>query len=359
MTARIKTMNTTRTIAFFDTKPYDRESFDRLNDGRYDIRYFETRLTAAALPLADGCDAACAFVNAEIDRDVVEGLVARGVKVLAMRCAGYNNVDFKAAFEAGLTVVRVPAYSPYAVAEHAAALLLGLTRHIPRAASRTRDFNFSLVGLTGFDLHGKTAGIVGTGKIGRIFADICKGFGMRVLACDAFPNPATGLEYVTLDRLLAESDVVSLHCPLLPETKHLVNADSLAKAKRGFTLINTSRGGLVDSEALLSALRDGTVGAAGLDVYEEESEWFYEDRSDVTRQNKTLSLLVSLPNVIVTSHQAFLTREALANIASTTLANLDAYFSGAPLENEICYRCTGTERPEGASCPRRTGGRCH
>ena len=351
-------MNANKTIAFFDTKPYDRESFDRLNDGRYDIRYFESRLTAAALPLADGCDAACAFVNAEIDRAVVEGLVARGVRVLAMRCAGYNNVDFRAAYEAGLTVVRVPAYSPYAVAEHAAALLLALTRHVHRAAARTRDYNFSLVGLTGFDLHGKTAGVVGTGKIGRIFADICKGFGMRVLAYDAFPNPATGLEYVPLDRLLAESDVVSLHCPLLPETKHMIDANSLAKAKRGFTLVNTSRGGLVDSDALLAALRDGTVGAAGLDVYEEESEWFYEDRSDATRQNKTLSLLVSLPNVIVTSHQAFLTREALANIASTTLGNLDAYFSGAPLENEICYRCTGTERPEGASCPRRRNGRC-
>lgn len=346
-------------IAFFDTKPYDKESFERQNNGRYDIRYFETRLTAAALPLADGCDAACAFVNAEIDRAVVEGLVKRGIKVLAMRCAGYNNVDFKAAYEAGLTVVRVPAYSPYAVAEHAAALLMTLTRHIHKAAARTRDFNFSLVGLTGFDLHGKTAGIVGTGKIGRIFADICKGFGMKVLAYDVFPNPSTGLEYVTLDRLLAESDVVSLHCPLLPDTKHLINADTLAKAKRGFTLINTSRGGLVDSKTLLAALRDGTVGAAGLDVYEEESEWFYEDRSDVTRQNKTLSLLVSLPNVIVTSHQAFLTHEALANIATTTLKNLDAYFAGAPLENEICYRCLGSGGAKKADCPQRANGRCH
>ena len=345
-------------LAFFDTKPYDRESFDRLNDGRYDIRYFETRLTAAALPLADGADAACAFVNAEIDRAVVEGLVARGIKILAMRCAGYNNVDFRAAWDAGLTVVRVPAYSPYAVAEHAAALLLSLVRHIHRAASRTRDYNFSLVGLTGFDLHGKTAGIVGTGKIGRIFAAICQGLGMRVIAYDAFPNPATGLEYVSLDRLWAESDVISLHCPLLPETQHLVNAASLASMKRGVVLLNTSRGGLVDSDALLAALRDGTVGAAGLDVYEEESDWFYEDRSDVTRQNKTLSLLVSLPNVIVTSHQAFLTREALANIATTTFANLDAYFAGAPLENEICYRCTGSARPENAACPRRTSGRC-
>ncbi len=346
-------------IAFFDTKPYDRESFDKINGGRYEIKYFETRLTAAALPLAEGCDAACAFVNAEIDRAVVEGLVARGIKVLAMRCAGYNNVDFNAAFEAGLTVVRVPAYSPYAVAEHAAALLLSLDRHIHKAAARTRDFNFSLAGLTGFDLHGKTAGIVGTGKIGRIFAEICKGFGMRVLAYDAFPNPATGLEYVSFDRLLAESDVVSLHCPLLPDTRHLIDAAALAKAKRGFTLVNTSRGGLVDSEALLAGLRDGTVGAAGLDVYEEESEWFYEDRSDVTRQNKTLSLLVSMPNVIVTSHQAFLTHEALANIAGTTLKNLDDYFAGAPLENEICYRCLGTGAEAKPDCPRRVHGRCH
>ena len=278
-------------IAFFDTKPYDKESFDRLNNGRYEIRYFETRLTLAALPLADGCDAACAFVNAEIDRAVVEGLVKRGIKVLAMRCAGYNNVDFKAAYESGLTVVRVPAYSPYAVAEHAAALLLSLNRHIHKAAARTRDFNFSLAGLTGFDLHGKTAGIIGTGKIGRIFADICKGFGMRILAHDAHPKSIEGIEEVSLERLLAESDVVSLHCPLLPETKHMINAVSLAQAKRGILLINTSRGGLIDSEALLAALRDGTVGGAGLDVYEEESEWFYEDRSDVTRQNKTLSLL--------------------------------------------------------------------
>ncbi len=345
-------------IAFFDTKSYDRESFDRLNNGRYDIRYFETRLTAAALPLANGCDAACAFVNAEIDRAVVEGLVSEGIKVLALRCAGYNNVDFKAAFDAGLTVVRVPAYSPYAVAEHAVALLLTLNRHIHKAAARTRDFNFSLVGLTGFDLHGKTVGVVGMGKIGRIFAGICLGFGMRVLAYDAFPKPQDGIEFVPIDTLLTESDVISLHCPLMPETKHLFNEETFSKVKPGVVLINTSRGALVDSEALLSALRDGRVGAAGLDVYEEESEWFYEDRSEVTRQNRTLSLLVSMPNVIVTSHQAFLTREALANIATTTLANLDAYFAGAPLENEICYRCMGTGHPQG-DCPKRLDGRCH
>lgn len=348
----------TKTIAFFDAKPYDRESFDKVNNGRYDIRYFDTRLTAAALPLADGCDAACAFVNAEIDRDVVEGLVAKGIKVLALRCAGYNNVDFKAAYDAGLTVVRVPAYSPYAVAEHAVALLMTLNRHIHKAAVRTRDFNFSLAGLTGFDLYGKTAGVVGMGKIGRVFAGICLGFGMKVLAYDAFPNPQEGVEFVPLHRLLAEADVVSLHCPLTPETKHLFNDETFAKMKKGVILINTSRGGLVDSDALLSALRDGHVGAAGLDVYEEESEWFYEDRSEVTKQNKTLSLLVSMPNVIVTSHQAFLTHEALANIATTTLSNLDAYFAGAPLENEICYRCMGTGRPQ-TDCPKRSGGRCH
>jgi len=345
-------------IAFFDAKPYDRDAFDRLNAGRYDIRYFETRLTASALPLAAGCDAVCAFVNDEIDRKVIEGLTAAGIKVLALRCAGYNNVDFKVAYDMKLTVVRVPAYSPYAIAEHAAALLLALNRHIHKASARTRDFNFSLAGLTGFDLHGKTAGIVGMGKIGTIFSHICNGFGMRVLAFDAHPHEEAGVEYVGMERLLTESDVISLHCPLMPATHHLFNQETFCKVKPGVVLINTSRGGLIDSEALLAALRDGLVGAAGLDVYEEESEWFYEDRSDVTRQNKTLSLLVSMPNVIVTSHQAFLTREALTNIASTTLGNLDAYFAGEPLENEICYRCLGNGGAAKKDCPHRIGGRC-
>lgn len=345
-------------IAFFDAKSYDKDSFDRLNQGRYEIRYFETRLSSAALPLAEGCEAACAFVNDTIDRAVIEGLTDRGIKVLAMRCAGYNNVDFKAAYERRLTVVRVPAYSPYAVAEYTMGLLLTLIRHIHKAAVRTRDFNFSLVGLTGFDLHGKTVGIIGTGKIGRIFADICKGMGMRVLAYDAFPNPSTDLEYVPLERLLAESDVISLHCPLMPTTHHIINAESIQQMKPGVVLLNTSRGGLIDSEALLAALREGTIRAAGLDVYEEETEWFYADRSDVTRQNKTLSLLVSMPNVIVTSHQAFLTHEALGNIAETTLNNLDAYFSGAPLPNEICYRCLNSDGTEKKNCTKRANGRC-
>ena len=345
-------------VAFFDAKPYDRESFDALNRGRYELSYFETRLRPASLPLLDGCAAACAFVNDEIDAQVVEGLVARGVRILAMRCAGYNNVDLKAAYEKGLSVVRVPAYSPYAVAEHAASLLMTLNRHIHKAAARTRDFNFSLVGLTGHDLHGKTVGVIGTGKIGRVFCDICKGFGMNVLAYDAFPNPATGLNYVSLDELLAKADVISLHCPLTPETHHMINHTTISKMKPGVILVNTSRGALVESDALLAALRSGHIGAAALDVYEEESGWFYEDRSATVRQNKVLALLVSMPNVIVTSHQAFLTHEALANIATTTLANLDAFFSNQPLANEVCYRCMGQSAPAQACCPKREDGRC-
>jgi len=345
-------------VAFFDTKPYDVESFNAVNNGRYDIRYFDTRLTASAVPLAEGCEAVCAFVNAEIDAPTVKALAARGVQVLAMRCAGYNNVDFKAAYDCGLTVVRVPAYSPHAVAEHAAALLLTLDRKLHKAAARTREYNFSLVGLTGFDLYGKTAGVIGTGRIGMCFCDICRGFGMKVLAFDSFPKPESGLEYVSLERLLAEADVISLHCPLTPETEHLLNAETLKKTKRGVYIINTSRGGLIDSASLLENLRSGQVGGAGLDVYEEESDWFYEDRSSVTRQNETLSLLVSLPNVIVTSHQAFLTREALHNIAVTTLQNLDDFFSGAPLPNEVCYLCMGGKQASNCHCPNRRNGRC-
>lgn len=347
-----------RKIAFFDAKPYDRDSFDAANSGRYDICYFDTRLTASTAILADGCDAVCAFVNSEVTEDTIAKLAALGIRVLALRCAGYNNVDFQAAYRHRLTVVRVPAYSPYAVAEHAAALLLTLNRHLHKAAARTRDYNFSLAGLTGFDLHGKTAGIVGLGKIGRCFSNICLGLGMEVLAYDLFPKDGDGLKYVDLDTLLSRSDVISLHCPLLPETAHLINAGSLAKMKDGVYIINTSRGGLIDTPALLAALRSGKAGGAGLDVYEEESEWFYEDKSNVTRQDETLSLLVSLPNVIVTSHQAFLTREALENIAMTTLGNLDDFFGGRPLANEICYRCTGRAAPAGSDCPSRKNGRC-
>ena len=348
-----------RKLAFFDAKPYDQASFERLNAGRYAITYIDTRLTPASLPLVEGHDAVCAFVNDVVDGAVIEGLVKRGVRVLVMRCAGYNNVDFKTAYEKGLTVLRVPAYSPYVVAEHALALLMSLNRHIHKAAARTREFNFSLVGLTGIDLHGKTAGVIGTGKIGRVFCEICAGLGMRVLAYDPYPNPESKLTYVPLDTLLAEADVLSLHCPLTPETRHIINAETIQKMKPDALLINTSRGGLIESEALLCALREGRLGGAGLDVYEEESEWFYEDHSDALKRDDVLALLVSMPNVILTSHQAFLTHEALANIATTTLDNLDAYFAGKPLENEICYRCLGQPQAAKRPCPKRKNGRCH
>ena len=349
-----------KSVAMFDAKPYDREAFDRANSGRYALRYFEAKLSVGTLPLVEGCEAICVFVNDEVDRPVLEGLAARGVRVVALRCAGYNQVDFKAAYELGITVVRVPAYSPYAVAEHALALLMTLNRHLHKAAARTREFNFSLVGLTGMDLHGKTAGVVGTGKIGRVFCAICQGLGMRVLAFDAFPDAKLAAEvtYVPLETLLAEADVVSLHCPLTPQTHHLMGAKAFAGMKPGALLINTSRGALVDSAALIESLREGRLGGAGLDVYEEESDWFFEDRSAVVRQDKALALLVSMPNVVVTSHQAFLTREALANIAETTLANLDDVFAGRPLANEICYRCQGQAQAAGMDCPGRKQGRC-
>ena len=331
-------------VAFFDAKPYDRESFDALNRGRYELSYFETRLRPASLPLLDGCAAACAFVNDEIDAQVVEGLVARGVRILAMRCAGYNNVDLKAAYEKGLSVVRVPAYSPYAVAEHAASLLMTLNRHIHKAAARTRDFNFSLVGLTGHDLHGKTVGVIGTGKIGRIFAGICKGFGMRVLAYDKFPDPESGLDYVELPELLRQADVISLHCPLTEETRHMIDADAITQMKPGAVLVNTSRGGLVDTEALIEGLKSHKVGAACLDMYEEEGDLFYEDCSEEIVADDTLVRLISMPNVIVTSHQAFLTREALSNIAATTVDNLLKFERGEPSpDTEVCYRCERKE----------------
>lgn len=345
-------------IAFFGAKSYDREAFDAANNGRYELRYFRTRLAPTSLPLADDCDAVCAFVNDTVDKEVVEGLKKRGIELIAMRCAGYNNVDFKAAYDEGVTVVRVPAYSPYAVAEHAAALLLTLNRHLHKAAARTRDYNFSLNGLTGFDLHGKTAGIIGAGKIGRIFGDIMKGFGMKVLAFDHYPIEGNGFEYCDMDRIFKEADVISLHCPLTSDNHHLVNSEKLAMMKKNAILINTSRGGLIDSDALLDALREGQIGGAGLDVYEEEGEWFYDDHSESIKQNKNLSLLVSMPNVIITSHQAFLTHEALSNIANTTLNNLDAFFSGAELENEVCYCCRDGKTVMPPNCPKRTTGKC-
>ena len=331
-------------IAFFDAKPYDMPGFDRyVMDTGLQIKYFETRLNEDTVSLAAGFDGVCVFVNDNVNEAVVNKLHELGVKVIALRCAGFNNVDTRACF-GKIHVYRVPAYSPYAVAEHGMALLLTLNRKIHKAYNRTHEFNFSLSGLTGFDLHGKTAGIIGTGKIGLIFANICKGFGMKVLAYDKFPNPASGLEYVELDTLLRQSDVISLHCPLTEETHHMINAGTMAMMKKGVVLVNTSRGGLVDTEALISGIKSGIIGGAALDVYEEEADLFYEDRSDGIVLDDKLVRLIAMPNVIVTSHQAFLTEEALDNIASTTVDNLTRFFSGnGNPDTEVCYHCPRKE----------------
>ena len=326
-------------LAFFDAKPYDKPAFDRYAaDAGIKIKYYETKLNEDTVELATGADAVCVFVNDTVNREVIDRLYELGVKTVALRCAGFNNVDIKHA--AGkIRVVRVPAYSPYAVAEHAIALLLTSIRRIHKAYIRTRDFNFSLNGMTGFDLHGKTVGVIGTGRIGRVFIDICLGFGMKVLAYDKFP--AEGLDngdtvrYVTTEELFAKSDIISLHCPLTEETYHIINEQSLAACKRGVVLINTSRGALVDAEALLSAIKARQVGAACLDVYEEESDLFFEDNSGHILEDDTLARLISMPNVIVSSHQAFLTEEALSNIAETTVENLLALESSGSSENEV------------------------
>ena len=319
-------------VAFFDTNPYDVPGFDHYAAGAgLEIKYFETRLNADTVSLASGFDAVCVFVNDTVDSAVVEKLYEMGVKVIALRCAGFNNVDIRAA-SGKLPVYRVPAYSPYAVAEHAMALLLTINRRTHKAYIRTRDFNFSLQGFVGFDLYGKTVGVIGTGKIGRVFADICKGFGMKVIAYDKYPNPATGLEYVSLDELFAQSDIISLHCPLTEETKHVICADSIAKMKKGVTIVNTSRGALINTEDLINGIKEKKVGAACLDVYEEEGDLFYEDYSGHVVQDDKLVRLIAMPNVIVSSHQAFLTQEALDNIAATTVDNVLKFFQGTPNE---------------------------
>ena len=332
-------------VAFFDAKAYDRPSFERC--GReHDIRFkfLETKLNEDTSELARGCDAVCVFVNDTVNAAVIEKLHQCGVRLIALRCAGYNNVDVRAAF-AKIHVVHVPAYSPYAVAEHAIALLLTSVRRIHKAYNRTREFNFSLNGLTGFDFHGKTVGVIGTGKIGRIFIDICRGFGMKVIAYDRFPAPDSGIDYVTPDELFARSDVISLHCPLTDETRHMIDAAAIEKMKKGVVIVNTSRGGLIDTEALLEGIKARKIGAACLDVYEEEADVFFEDRSGHILNDDLLSRLISMPNVIVTSHQAFLTEEALDNIAETTVNNILSYFEKDGIcDNELCYRCGRIEQ---------------
>lgn len=324
-------------IAFFDAKTYDIMTFNSVNKN-YEIHYFEDKLNEKTVILAKGMDAVCAFVNDEISKEVLDKLNEFGIHLVALRCAGFNNVDIEAAYKK-VHVVRVPAYSPYAVAEHAMALLLSLNRKIHKAYLRTREFNFNIQGLTGFDLFGKTVGVIGTGKIGVAFINICKGFGMKVLAYDPFPRSDLNVEYVNIERLVKESDIISLHCPLTNETKHIINKDTISMMKQNAIIVNTSRGALIDSQALLQGLKDKKLLGACLDVYEEEANLFFEDNSNEIIQDDILSLLICMPNVIMTSHQGYLTKEALENIAETTLNNISSYFKDEYLENEICYRC--------------------
>lgn len=331
-------------VAFFDTKPYDIPAFYKYIEGTdITIKYFEPHLNEDTVSLANGADCVCIFVNDTVNKAVVDQLYEMGVRMIALRCAGFNNVDTRACF-GKIHVFRVPAYSPYAVAEHSMALLLSLNRHINRAYNRTRDFNFSLSGLTGFDLHGKTVGIIGTGKIGKIFSDICKGFGMNILAYDKYPNPNLELNYVSLQELLKQSDVISLHCPLTEDSYHMIDKNAVEQMKHGCVIINTSRGGLIDTDALIDGIKSGKIYGAGLDVYEEEGDLFYEDFSGHVIQDDTLVRLIAMPNVIVTSHQAFLTKEALDNIANTTVSNIQKFFAGElNPETEVCYHCSRKE----------------
>lgn len=326
-------------VAFYDTKPYDREYFVRANDGGpADFRFHEYRLDAANASSAAGCPAVCVFVNDRVDRACLEILAKGGTRLVALRCAGFNNVDLEAARELGIRVTRVPAYSPHAVAEHTVALVLTLNRKIHRAYNRVRELNFSLGGLVGFDLHGKTVGIVGTGKIGRVAARIFRGFGCNVLASD--PMPDTGwaesyeVRYAPLSELLESSDIVSLHLPLTSQTHHLIGREAIARMRSGSYLVNTSRGKLVDTAAVIQALKSGHLGGVALDVYEEEEGVFFEDLSGRALQDDVLSRLLTFPNVLITSHQAFLTREALGSIAAVTLESIRRFSEGMEPESE-------------------------
>ncbi len=325
-------------IAIFSTKPYDREFLEAANARQHEMTFFEPRLTIETASLADEFDAVCVFVHDKLDRETLQVLKDGGTNLIALRCAGYNNVDLEAAREMEIGVVRVPAYSPYAVAEHAMGLILTLNRKFHRAFNRVREGNFALEGLLGFDLHGKTIGVVGTGRIGLCFIRIALGFGSRVLVFD--PQPSNELktldvQLVEMPQLLHESDIVSLHCPLTPQTHHLMNAQTLSQMKRGAMLINTSRGALVDANAVIESLKSGQIGALGLDVYEEEDAVFYEDRSGQIIGDDTLMLLLSLPNVVITGHQAFFTREALENIAQTTIGNLNQWNESGACDNAV------------------------
>ena len=338
-------------VTFFDAKPYDLPGFRRYGEqAGIEFKIYETKLNEDTVSLAAGSDAVCVFVNDTVNAPVIDRLAEYGVRAVALRCAGYNNVDLEHAF-GKIHVMHVPAYSPYAVAEHAAAMLLTSIRRIHKAYIRTKDFNFSLNGLTGFELRGKTVGIVGTGRIGRAFIGICRGFGMKVIAYDKFP--AEGIDYVSLDELFARADIISLHCPLTEETRHLINRESVGKMKKGVVIVNTSRGGLIESEALLDGIKERKIGAACLDVYEEESDVFFRDFSGHIMDDDTLARLITMPNVLLTSHQAFLTEEALDSIAEQTVGNLVEFFAEGRSENELCYRCGRQEE-----CRKKRSGKC-
>ncbi len=343
-------------IAFFDAKPYDQEFFQsNSRDYDFELKFFPNHLTFDTAELARGCQAVCIFVNDHCTSSVIDKLLALDVQLVALRCAGYNNIELQSAYQR-LHVVRVPGYSPSAVAEHAAALLLTLNRKTHRAYFRTRDNNFSIGGLLGFDLNGKTAGVIGTGRIGQAMIRILNGFGMRVLAYDPFPYQKTSEElpftYVELEQVFRESDVISLHCPLTAQTRRLINEQSLTLMKDGVFIINTGRGQLIDTQALIEGLKSRKIGAAGLDVYEEESDYFFEDFSDSFISDDVLARLLTFNNVLVTSHQAFFTAEAMNSIAQITLQNIQDFFTGKSLTNEICYRC---EKPQ---CAHKLNGRC-
>jgi D-lactate dehydrogenase len=345
-------------IAMFSTKPYDRRSFEEANaapdgPGGHAFTFLEPRLTPDTAVLAHDAEAVCAFVNDDLSAPVLEALAAGGTRLIALRCAGFNNVDLKAAARLGMTVARVPAYSPHAVAEFTIGLLLSLVRGIHRAWQRTRDGNFALDGLLGFDLHGRTAGVIGTGKIGALVARaLAAGFGCRVLAQDLHPDPALqaiGVTYADLRTIAAEADIITLHCPLTPETRHLIRAETLAQARRGVILVNTSRGGLLDAEAAIEALKTGRLGGLAIDVYEQEADLFFEDLSNEILTDDVLARLLTFPNVLVTGHQAFFTREALAAIAGTTLGNATRFAAGQPLgAAEVTAAVVIPPRPEAA-----------
>ncbi len=324
-------------IAFFDAKPFDKEFFDAANTPfGFEIKYFDSHLASDTAALAQGYDVVCAFVNDKVTSDVIEKLARGGVSLIALRSAGYNHVDLKAA-KGKIKVVRVPSYSPYAVAEHAVGMMLCLNRKLHRAYGRIRENNFSIVGLRGCDMPGKTAGVIGGGQIGAVSGGILKGFGMKVLGYDVDKKlvEKTGATFADLPTLYKESDVISLHCPLTPDNLHMINKDSIARMKDGVMLINTGRGGLIDSAALLDALKSKKIGAAGLDVYEEENKYFYEDLSATFIPDDVLARLLTFPNVLITSHQAFFTKEAMQNIARTTLENIKAFQDGKALINEV------------------------